>query len=90
MDGMLYQATPEQVRIASARLMARGIQPTRVNIAEEIAVMNLQSQAAPPVVPGAGRVGPQPSQGMLDRIKAEQDARNRALFEKRRNMSGAR
>lgn len=97
MDGMFTNlsasVTQEQIRIAAARLAARGIQPTRANIAEEIAVMAAQP-AAPAAAPSAGRAGPQGSQEMLERIKAEQAARNqeiiRRAMEERRRMSGAR
>jgi hypothetical protein len=89
------KATPEEIKAASARLMAKGITPNAVNVAEEIAAMTEAPAAAPaPAAPGAGRAGPQGSPEMLDRIKAEQAARNRALLEKamreRRALSGAR
>lgn len=92
---LAQSATPEQIKAAAARLMARGITPTKVNLAEEIAVMT--SEPAAPAVqapPGAGRAGPQGSAEMLARIKAEQEARNQVILrramEERRRMSGAR
>lgn len=90
------RATPEQIKAAAASLMARGITPTAVNVAEEIAAMTAAPAppAAAPMVPGAGRVGPQGSEEMLARIKAEQAAKNqemlRRAMEERRRMSGAR
>ena len=101
MDGMFTNlpasVTQEQSKIAAARLAARGIQPTRALIAEEIASMGNAPPPAPaagPVVPGAGRAGPQGSAEMMERIKAQQALRNqeilRRAMEERRRMSGAR
>jgi hypothetical protein len=89
------RATPEQIKAAAARLMEKGIQPNAVNVAEEIAAMLQQPAVAPaPAAPGAGRAGPQASPDMLERIKADQEARNKALLERamreRRALSGAR
>jgi len=90
------KATPEEIKAAAARLMAKGITPNAVNVAEEIAngIAAADAPAAAPMPAAAGRAGPQGSPEMLDRIKAEQAAKNKALLERvareRRNMSGAR
>lgn len=89
------RATPEQIRAAADALRARGIQPTAVNVAEELAVMaKTPVPTPPPPQPGAGRAGPQVSPETLERIKALQQERNRLVLEQalaeRRRLSGAR
>lgn len=98
--GAVAGATPEQIKAAIARLVAKGVKPNQTNIAEEIALGGDEEQAAPAAPRGEPMRGKpvmgggQPSPEMMQAVKAQQDARNRAVLERamaeRRRMSGAR
>jgi hypothetical protein len=91
------QGGDAQKKAAIQRLKDKGVQPTAVNIAEEMAMGDGAAPAKPAGEPMVGRPvmgGAQPSPEMLQRMKAAQEARNREVLERamaeRRRMSGAR
>lgn len=94
---ILSQITPAQRDAAIAELRKQGMPVTAVNIAEMAAIMAKGAAAPAPAAAGSvarPQIGAQPSEDLLARAKAAQDARNAEVLRKamaeRRRLSGAR
>jgi len=97
--GAVAGATPEEIKAAVARLLAKGLKVNKVNVAEEIAN---PSDAQPPAAPSPmpmeapprGPYGGNPSPELVQNIKDAQREKNRLFLERveadRRKKSGAR
>jgi hypothetical protein len=95
--GILASIPPELRDAAVAELKRQGVPVTAVNIAEMAATLGRSPAAARAPAPAsvaAPKIGAQPSEDLLGRVKAAQDARNaevlRKALEERRRLSGAR